>query len=776
MKGLKIVSGRFTVKNNLFVKIFSGLILMSLTMVLFLGFWMNNISSQNYRKQAAMLNLTRLRQADESMELIIDVLSQSMAQMMWSNDFITYMVCPTKVAPERDYRISRQIKSMGSGSELVLRAFLYSPLAGEIYDSDSIFLAEEYSDWPVLQEHLARMAEKEGKNGESGKETRKTGTMTMTAVSSFGGRLYVIQDLNIAEHIGTLVYEVNVRALIETVGLEGGAEAPEIFVFNKNGEPVFGRTFSYDGIAPEWEAENSFINQDNVAELGGRQTRGFYRYDSPDTGRIYLMPLDTKKLSVRFRDILPMYLMAAVVFLALSIIFDFYISNSIYRPINRLMKLVTQVDGREKQSGDTEIDFLEGAYSDALDQQCQLKGVIASIAPEILDSMLKNLLVGKTLEEQRVAEILEGVGNPVQIHDRYLVLICQLNEPEERKVTDVELNLHLLSIRKVVEGAGMPDYHLYDIRTEKLVVAVIMAFPPEYPVVGIKRECAKLSQLLKQMGEKIPYGLQTERGSIYQNIMDIRYAYKEALGKLQYQQYLESSEDIEEESAQDENQIVNRRYFQERTKALAEQAAQGNKAETENLIVQVLADMKRDVPGVGEFREMAGIFLDELTERVITLPLNEEDQELLESTHAVTELADLTTREELSSRVLRNARIAAGLFHTYNKKNSYKYVKLAKEYIDQNYADSNLSLNDVCEHIGISASYLSELFNEISGEKFSTYLASFRVEKAKRLLRTTNVTIKEIGFCCGFNSIQNFIRVFKKYTDQTPGNYREEQA
>ena len=773
---MKKVYDRFVVKNSLFVKIFSGLLLLSFTMILFLGFWMNNISSQNYRKQAAMLNLSRLRQTDESMELIIDVLSQSMAQMMWSNDFITYMVTPKKVAPERDYRIGRQIRSMGSGSELVLKAFLYSPLSEEIYDSESIFHAGEYQDWPVLEEHLKRLEAGRTEEERQGRDARKNGTMTMTAVSSFDGRLFVIQDLDIADHIGTLVYEVNVTALVKTLGLEGENGEPEIFVFDTNRKAVFGDTFTYSGIVPEWEKEGSFINQENVEELGGRLTRGFYRYDSPDSGRIYLMALDTDRLSVGFWDILPMYLMAVIVFLALSVIFDFYISNSIYQPINRLMKLVLQSDGREKQSGDTEIDFLEGAYSDAMDQQCQLKGVLASIAPEILDSMLKNLLVGKKLEEQRVAEILEGVGNPIRVHDRYLVLICQLNEPEERKVTDVELNLHLLSIRKLVEGAETPDYHLYDIRTDKMVVAVIMAFPPEYPVVGIKRECARLSLLLEQLGEKIPYGLQTERGSIYQNIMDIRYAYKEAHGKLQYQQYLVSSEEAEEEKDQDENQIVNRRYFQERTKTLVEQAAQGNKAETENLLSQVLEDMKRDVTGVNEFREMAGIFLDELTERVITLPLSEEDQELLESTHAVTELAGLDTREELASRVLRNARIAAGLFHSYNKKNSYKYVKLAKEYIAQNYADSNLSLNDVCEHIGISASYLSELFNEISGEKFSTYLASFRVEKAKSLLRTTNVTIKEIGFCCGFNSIQNFIRVFKKYTDQTPGNYREEQV
>lgn len=755
-------------RNSLFVRIFAGLSLLSLGMVLFLGFWMNNISSQNYRRQVALSNLSRLKQADEAMDLITEVLSQNMAQVMWSNDFITYLIGPDNVAPERDYRMLRQLKSVISGSELVQEAFLYSPFTGKIYDSASICQAKDFDGWPILEAHFKEPAEGQ----------RESSTMTTTTVMTYEGRLLVIQDLNIASHIGTLVYDLNIQALGDTLGLQGVLGESDVFIYDNNGEEVFDGLLSYETVVPNWGDEANFIHSENMEERAGRQTSGFYRYDAPKSGWIYLMPLNTKNLSMNYRAVLPMYLLAAAVFLLVSIIFDFYVSHSIYRPINRLLKLVTQIDGRRRESGDGEVDFLEGAYSDAIDQQSQLKGLIVNIAPEILDSMLKNLMVGKTLEEKRVAEILEGVGNPVEVQGRFLVLVCQMTEPKGREVTDVELNLHLLSIKNLVEGTDTPDYRMYDIRTEKMIVSIVMGFPSDYPVVNIKKECARISQLLLQLGEKIPYRLQVERGSIYQNIMDIRYAYREALDKLQYQQYLESSEEAAEgeESETDCNQVVSRRYFKERTKALVEQAGQGNREDSETLIHQIMADLGRDDLGTEDLRSLAEVFLDELTEKVIALPLSEEDQHLLESTHTATELTASKTREELMACVLEYARMAVGLLHIYNRKNSYKYVKQAKEYIEQNYADSNLSLNDVCEHIGISASYLSELFNEISGEKFSGYLASFRVEKASQLLRTTNVTIKEIGFRCGFNSVQNFIRVFKKYMDQTPGHYRESQS
>lgn len=146
----------FKSKNSIFVRIFTGLTLLSLIMVSFMGFWMNNISSQNYRHQMALSNLNRLKQADEVMGLTVNMLSQNMDQAMWSNDFITYMVSPGRTAPDQDYRIIRQLKSIVSGSALVQNAFLYSPLMGEIYDSTNIFPAEDFEEWPVLEKYFQK--------------------------------------------------------------------------------------------------------------------------------------------------------------------------------------------------------------------------------------------------------------------------------------------------------------------------------------------------------------------------------------------------------------------------------------------------------------------------------------------------------------------------------------------------------------------------------------------------------------------------------------------
>ena len=58
------------------------------------------------------------------------------------------------------------------------------------------------------------------------------------------------------------------------------------------------------------------------------------------------------------------------------------------------------------------------------------------------------------------------------------------------------------------------------------------------------------------------------------------------------------------------------------------------------------------------------------------------------------------------------------------------------------------------------------------GGGFTDYLNQYRIAKAKPLLEKNELTISEVGEQVGFNSAQSFIRVFKKYEGETPGQYR----
>lgn len=86
--------------------------------------------------------------------------------------------------------------------------------------------------------------------------------------------------------------------------------------------------------------------------------------------------------------------------------------------------------------------------------------------------------------------------------------------------------------------------------------------------------------------------------------------------------------------------------------------------------------------------------------------------------------------------------------------------------------DSSLSLDGVAAQLGISLSYLSRIFSEIDGKRFTQWLSDLRIEKAKELLADGSKLIRDIGQEVGFLTIQNFMRVFKAKTGVTPSEYR----
>lgn len=105
--------------------------------------------------------------------------------------------------------------------------------------------------------------------------------------------------------------------------------------------------------------------------------------------------------------------------------------------------------------------------------------------------------------------------------------------------------------------------------------------------------------------------------------------------------------------------------------------------------------------------------------------------------------------------------------------------KEINNYIQSNqvYLDPQLGLEKVAGAIGLGVSSFSKIINEQTGQNFSDYINSLRVNEAKNLLSNeefSNYTIVAIGLECGFNSKSTFYSAFKKFTGQTPSSFRIE--
>ncbi|MDD6482965.1 MAG: response regulator [Clostridiales bacterium] len=100
-------------------------------------------------------------------------------------------------------------------------------------------------------------------------------------------------------------------------------------------------------------------------------------------------------------------------------------------------------------------------------------------------------------------------------------------------------------------------------------------------------------------------------------------------------------------------------------------------------------------------------------------------------------------------------------------------VKSALIYIERNYQNPNLSIVDIAMQCNVNANYLCSMFKSVTGETINYYVNKLRIENAKKMMLETNMTIVKISQRCGFNDAKYFCKVFAKYTDLTPTNFRK---
>lgn len=100
------------------------------------------------------------------------------------------------------------------------------------------------------------------------------------------------------------------------------------------------------------------------------------------------------------------------------------------------------------------------------------------------------------------------------------------------------------------------------------------------------------------------------------------------------------------------------------------------------------------------------------------------------------------------------------------------FVGRAIEYVEDNYGSSELSIDSVCSHLGVSAAYFSTVFKRETGKTFINYLTDFRMKRAAELLLNGNEKTYVIARKVGYADPNYFSYVFKKQHGMSPSRYK----
>jgi AraC family transcriptional regulator len=98
-------------------------------------------------------------------------------------------------------------------------------------------------------------------------------------------------------------------------------------------------------------------------------------------------------------------------------------------------------------------------------------------------------------------------------------------------------------------------------------------------------------------------------------------------------------------------------------------------------------------------------------------------------------------------------------------------LRRAIEFMHDN-CERDLSLSEIAAAAYLSAFHFARLFKKITGTTPHVFLASLRIEKARRLLAETDLSIAEVGACVGYNSQSHFTKIFREAAGLTPQVFR----
>ena len=167
--------------------------------------------------------------------------------------------------------------------------------------------------------------------------------------------------------------------------------------------------------------------------------------------------------------------------------------------------------------------------------------------------------------------------------------------------------------------------------------------------------------------------------------------------------------------------------------------------------------------------------IDQLKEQIIEIWNENDIDETIcnEFEKEIQYVMDFNIKEDMMIySVSEDIRIYFTRVYQENQNKSKMPIRIAKKYIQENF-DSPITLEEVAEAISLSPAYLSTLFKKEIGIKFSDYLISCRMEKAKQLLKESGESMQIIAEQVGYSDAKYFSKTFFKTIGLKPSEYRK---
>lgn len=399
-----------------------------------------------------------------------------------------------------------------------------------------------------------------------------------------------------------------------------------------------------------------------------------------------------------------------------------------------------------------------GVILDIREKRFRMNKVIAHIRQELIQDFSINPDV-----RQQVSQLLELLHIPSALNTM-MVLRLHTGDLGESARARMDESLERGISSLVMHCFGGANFIMMPLGPDMYGICL-----PVNPIQG-KQQLTELAEEIRRLLES-SWGIAANIGigGSYAGLDDLKRSYQEAVNALELASSIEGGQVIHTQDIR-ENPVEAEYPFKERDAFLAAVKIGDLERAEENLEVFI----SRLVSWEENANSLLRIRLYELLGSIIDAAIaggGDIEELFLLSRQLYSEAHILRTIDQLKQWLSERTTEIIEIVVKSHSSRTGTIVRKAMDFIHNNY-HRQISVQDVAGAVNISESYLKSIFKKISGYSYSEYLTKTRLDRARDLLVTTELSVMEIALEIGYQTPGSFSTIFRKHFGESPSQYR----